>query len=475
MRPAANLPLNPYLPSWEYVPDAEPHVFGDRVYVYGSQDLFNGWAYCLGDYVCYSAPVTDLTDWRYEGVIYPRNADPANADGAMCLYAPDVTRGPDGRYYLYYVLDKLDYVSVAVCDSPAGRYEFYGNVHYPDGVLLGRRAGDMPQFDPGVITEGDDTYLYTGFAARELPERIGATAVKLAPDMLTVVAGPVLVAPSVHNSTGTGFAGHEFFEAPSIRKIGDTYYFVYSTIAQHELGYATSENPLGPFTYRGVIISNMDVGIDSYKPAELLAGVAGNNHGGIECINGHWYVFYHRHTNGNQFSRQTCFEPITINADGSIPQVEITSSNGQVLPGRGRFPAYIACNIIEPHGERADVFPLFDPTLPFITQDGRDGDELDGYVANIRDGNTIGFKYFDLVGPTRITLTHRGYANGYFEVRTELDGPILGTIEGIDNTNVWAPYSGVCDLPAGKHALYLTFRGQMMATIGEVILEPLQG
>ena len=39
---------NPYLPSWEYIPDGEPHVFDGRVYVYGSHDLFNGWVYCLG-------------------------------------------------------------------------------------------------------------------------------------------------------------------------------------------------------------------------------------------------------------------------------------------------------------------------------------------------------------------------------------------------------------------------------------------
>src|SRR5690625_5724753 len=59
--------VNPYLPSWEYIPDAEPHVFGDRVYIYGSHDRFNGHVYCLNDYVCWSAPVDDLGDWRYEG------------------------------------------------------------------------------------------------------------------------------------------------------------------------------------------------------------------------------------------------------------------------------------------------------------------------------------------------------------------------------------------------------------------------
>ena len=43
--------VNPYLPSWEYVPDAEPHIVDGRVYIYGSHDLFNGLNFCLGDYV----------------------------------------------------------------------------------------------------------------------------------------------------------------------------------------------------------------------------------------------------------------------------------------------------------------------------------------------------------------------------------------------------------------------------------------
>ena len=72
----------------------------------------------MNDYVCWSAPVDDLTDWRYEGVIYRKTDDPLNPDGSMCLYAPDVTVGPDGRYYLFYVLDKVSIVSVAVCDKP---------------------------------------------------------------------------------------------------------------------------------------------------------------------------------------------------------------------------------------------------------------------------------------------------------------------------------------------------------------------
>lgn len=50
---------NPYLPNWEYIPDGEPRVFGDRVYIYGSHDRAGSQEFC--DYVlkCWSAPVSD--------------------------------------------------------------------------------------------------------------------------------------------------------------------------------------------------------------------------------------------------------------------------------------------------------------------------------------------------------------------------------------------------------------------------------
>ena len=90
--------LNPFLPSWEYIPDGEPHVFDGRVYLYGSHDYFRGYVYCMGDYTCWSAPVNDLSDWRCEGIIYRREQDPRNRDGRMTLFAPDVAKGSDGRY-----------------------------------------------------------------------------------------------------------------------------------------------------------------------------------------------------------------------------------------------------------------------------------------------------------------------------------------------------------------------------------------
>ena len=245
--------VNPYLPSWEYIPDAEPYVFNDRVYIYGSHDRFNGHAYCLNDYVCWSAPVDDLSDWRYEGVIYKKIEDPLNPDASMCLYAPDVTVGPDGRYYLYYVLDKLSIVSVAVSDTPAGEYEFYGYVHYQDGTRLGEREGDQPQFDPGVITEAEKTYLYTGFCQKGDKSRNGAMATVLDSDMLTIIEEPKFVIPSEPYSEGTGFEGHEFFEAPSIRKRGDTYYLIYSSILMQNYAMLRARSQPKVLNIRGLL------------------------------------------------------------------------------------------------------------------------------------------------------------------------------------------------------------------------------
>lgn len=463
--------FNPYLPSWEYIPDGEPHVFGDRVYVYGSHDRFRGHVYCLNDYVCWSAPVCDLGNWRYEGVIFRKTDDPLNRDGHANLFAPDVTRGPDGRYYLYYVLDKQCCVSVAVCDSPAGKYEFLGYVRHADGTLLGQRAGDEPQFDPGVLTEGEHTYLYTGFCTPGDTSRSGPMVSVLARDMLTVIEEPVFIMPSQPYSSGSGYEGHEFFEASSIRKFGDTYYFVYSSIVMHELCYAISKHPCHGFTYGGVIVSNNDLHISSYKPADKPMYYGANNHGGLEMINGQVYIFYHRHTDGTNFSRQGMAERVTLEPDGSIHQVEMTSCglNGGPLAGRGTYPAHIACNLFYKKdnmysGGSGDNGFWLDGCYPKITQDGRDGDEEPAYIMNMTDSATCGFKYFYCDGVKQVSLRVRGYCGGEFEVKTAWDGAALGRIP-VKYTNVWTDYSAPIEIPDGINALYFTYRGPGSAAL----------
>ncbi|MFU0827335.1 MAG: Xylosidase/arabinosidase [Lachnoclostridium sp.] len=466
--------LNPYLPSWEYIPDGEPYVFNNRVYVYGSHDRFNGYAYCLNDYVCWSAPADDLSDWRYEGVIYRATDVENNEDRDSCLYAPDVAVGPDGRYYLYYVDSKRSIVSVAVCDTPAGKYEFYDYVHYPDGTRLGEREGDEPQFDPGVLREGDKVYLYTGFCAIGDKSRSGAMATVLGPDMVTIIEDPVIIAPSEPYSKGSGFEGHEFFEAPSIRKRGDTYYFIYSSVLMHELCYATSKHPTKGFKYGGTIISNCDMGISTYKPANKPMFYGGNNHGSIVEINGKWYIFYHRHTNGTNFSRQGCMEEIKFLEDGSIPQVEMTSCgpNGGPLKGRGEYPAYLACNLF---CDEESVYTDFTGSwmnnqFPKITQDGKDGDEEIGYIANMKASATAGFKYLDFKDVKRIKIKVRGYCSGDFEFRTSWDGPSLGRIT-VGFSNVWKEYAADIKIPDGVHPLYITYTGEGSASLASFTLE----
>lgn len=460
--------FNPYLPSWEYIPDGEPYVFDGRVYVYGSHDFYNGYVFCMGDYVCWSAPAEDLSDWRYEGVIYPRNEDPLNRDGKMCLYAPDVTVGPDGRYYLYYVLDHVPVVSVAVCDSPAGRYRFYGYVHYQDGTLLGEKEGDQPQFDPGVLTEGTHTFLYTGFCPKGDKTRTGAMATVLGEDMLTVEEAPVFVVPGCAYSAGSGFEGHAFFEAPSIRKIGDTYYFIYSSEVMHELCYATSKNPREGFVYKGVLVSNCDLHITNGKPADMPMAYGANNHGSVVEINGEWYIFYHRHTNGTWYSRQGCAEKLVKGPDGGFLQAELTSCglNDGPLPGFGTYPAYIACHLFT---AQPSVYVGGD-TFPKIVQDGRDGDEEPGYISNMQDSATAGFRYFDMKGVSKISITVRGYTGGVFEVRTARDGRVYAEIP-VQNSNVWETYTAQAALPDGLQALYLTYRGDGKASLLSFALE----
>ena len=468
--------FNPYLPSWEYTPDGEPHVFDGRLYVYGSHDRFRGHVFCLNDYVCWSAPVDNLADWRYEGVIYKKTDDPGNPFGRACLYAPDVTRGPDGRYYLYYVLDKENTVAVAVCDQPAGKYEFYGHVHDRDGNLLGRREGDEPQFDPGVLTENGKTWLYTGFCSPFDASRHGPMCTLLAEDMLTIEQEPVFLMPSKPYSEGSGYEGHEFFEASSIRKFGDLYYFVYSSVVMHELCYATSRFPDRDFTYRGVIVSNNDIGISSYKPAEKPMYYGGNNHGGLVQIGGKTYIFYHRQTDGTTFSRQGMAQEVTLLPDGTIPQTEMTSCglNGGPLEGRGTYPAYIACNLFTDEeriysGGAGKGFWM-DGSFPRITQDGRDGDEEQGYIMNMTDSATCGFKYFDCKGVTSVTIEVRGYAGGCFEVKTAWDGPVLATIP-VEFTNVWTKYTAEAKIPDGIQALYFTYRGHGSAALNSFTLK----
>ncbi|MHA7965283.1 family 43 glycosylhydrolase [Paenibacillus sp. CAU 1782] len=469
--------FNPYLPSYEYIPDGEPYVFGDRLYVYGSHDRFNGKLFCMNDYVCWSAPVDDLGDWRYEGVIYRKKQDPRNKWGLYQMFAPDVARGADGRYYLYYTVSFSSVMSVAVCDTPAGEYQFYGYVSRPNGELLWDKSGDPMLFDPGIFVDDDGSvYLYSGFAPkRSVPAFLtgwkrrsvkGGYVIRLDSDMVTVVGEPKLLFPKAGEAEGTGFRGHEFFEASSMRKIGNTYYFIYSSVNGHELCYATSSSPTGGFAYGGTLVSNGDLYLDGRSSDRDALNYIGNNHGSMVRVRNQWYVFYHRQSNRHHYSRQGLAEKITILEDGSIPQVEITSCglNDGPLRGEGEYPSHIACHLMSSKGAgRYGVYfgGVFFRKHPYFTQSGRDReDNPDQFIANMRDGAVAGYKYFWLENVKEVAVCVRGSASGTMKICHALgEAPFAEIRIGPSEGFMYYRTKAVSGAKTGKQGIYFTFSG----------------
>ena len=464
--------FNPYLPSWEYVPDGEPRVFGDRLYVYGSHDAFNGPDFCVNDYVGWSAPLDDLSDWRCEGIIYRANQDPKNADNKMHMCAPDCVQGPDGRYYLYYQLHIAQCTSVAVADRPEGPFEFLGYVRHPDGTPWGEKKGDTFAFDPGVLVDDDGrVYCYVGFSPvgfmRSVFKMRGnrvdeAVCLELDKDMMTVIGGEQPIVPGPKKAKGTPYEGHGFFEASSIRKIGGKYYYVYSSILSHELCYAVSDHPNKGFQYGGTLVSIADIG---YRGNSTPLNYTGNTHGGMAEVNGQWYIFYHRQTNKIKCSRQACAEKITILPDGSIPQVEVTSCglNDGPLKGKGRYEARIACNLSAKNGTlQSDTARKVDKKneYPYFTQSGEDREENgDQYIANMRDGAWCGFKYFVFDGDEKqLTVRVRGTAMGRLKVYTDRAKLPVADVR-VTASGDYADFSAPLALSAGVQPLYFVYEG----------------
>ena len=494
--------FNPFLPLSEYIPDGEPHVFGDRVYLFGSHDKENGESFCMLDYEFWSAPVNDLTSWTSKGINYRASQDPLyDAEKMPHMYAPDVVQGNDGRFYLYYCLSGfggkgcyVNPISVAVSDSPDGQYEYLGQVKDKAGQPLMTYVC----FDPGLMNDDGVIRLYYG-ASFEFDEHrrfgnnwifnlieakmfkrsvktikntpggvMGAFMVELEDDMLTAKTAPIRLLNNLVK--GTSFEGHGFFEASSMRKIGDTYYFIYSSRNNHELCYATSQYPNRDFVFRGTIVSNGDIGFEG-RQAENRTNATGTNHGSIECINGQWYIFYHRLTHLSDFSRQACAEPITILPDGSIPQVGITSTglNGNPLNDYGTYPAPIACHISSsspmPHGSSKDKTKF--PTVW--------SDEKDRFITNITDGTRIGFKTFDFKGGLyELTVQTRGSAVGFLRICLDEAGDLeVGKMQLIPSEN-WRFDVIRIESSAGEFPLFFHYQGEGELSLLAFQLKPVR-
>lgn len=415
---------NPYLPLDTYIPDGEPHVFGDRIYIYGSHDKEGGEYFCLLDYEAWSAPINDLTDWRCEGTIYRAEQCKHYCKERQDLYAPDVVQGKDGRYYLTYGWG-------LGMDVHAGLSKYV-----------------MPKVMAGIFNKPVEE-----IKSEEPQTILGANIVELADDMVTVKSEPKRILDALVNAPkDSKLAEHSFYEGASLRKFGDYYYFIYSTHKNHELCYATSKYPDHGYEYRGVIISNGDIGYRGRAEKERLAAT-GTNHGSIEYINGKYYIFYHRLTHNTAFSRQGCAEEITIGPDGTIEQVEMTSCglNGGPLMAQGEYPAPICCNLTNgkmPHLSNAKK----NRYAPNINHEGNER-----FIKDLKDKTLIGYKYFEFHGETGLKIVKRG-ASGIFRVMTE-PGKIVAEIY-VDDSGRWQESEKVTFHAEGVKPLYLEYQGR---------------
>lgn len=418
---------NPFLPGYEYIPDGEPRVFGDRLYLYGSHDKAGSDRFC--DYILkvWSAPLNDLNTWTDHGIMLStRDVDGHKRDYTLSdyeFYAPACVEA-NGKYYYFAQVVGAPCV-VAVSDTPTGPFKIISKINAPAGSPADF-GGWSQYFDPGVLVDDDGkVYLYWGGGSSHMAQLDPKTMVDILPG---TYQANILPKSEPFN----------YQEGPSPHKISGLYYIVY---AQGEnLAYATSKSPTGPFDYRGVIVSHR---VDANS---------GNIHGGLAKLNGQWHVFYHRQTNRTVFSRRACTERINIEADGSIKQVEQTSLGFETsLNPYKTTPADIAC-----------VFR----GGSYVTET----DKITHPVTGNKNGCVAGYKYFDFgdtILPSQSTLFTLQFRDA--EAAGEIDvwlgdpkggGEKLGTVPVKGDKpaeGTWREVTIPIRNIKGRHAVYFEF------------------
>ncbi len=512
---------NPYMPLWEHVPDGEPRVFEyngkTRVYVYGSHDTMQT-EYCGKDYVVWSAPTDDLTDWRCDGVCYE------SSNGSV-LYAPDVVKKGD-TYYLYSAEDKGSKIFVSRSKSPVG--PFTGPVLTDLG------------FDPGILVDDDGrVYAYWGFCACYCAE--------LNEDMATIRPGTLhphpmkhATAPWITESDGYFGAEDAFFEASSPRKLFGKYVYIYSkrySTPVPQLGvygenngflsYKYSDRPLDGFLPGGDISFNGGEILKNSDGTGIMTYRWGNNHGSIMEINGKWYVFYHRQTGTDEFSRQAMLEPIDVAIDknGKIFIGEITYEDGEPVASKpvemtsqgahvngldaySLISAGYACHLSESLAgskqcadakndgteikpEAAYIGPeaaCIRPAAAYIKPVYSKNPDVSAPIVGIKNGVTAGYRYlqFGQNPPKSVTAWIRVAAaeSAKFTVNVRLDdyrGKICAVLsasepvhaacrvsDAAENINTFAPVTAplTCGV-IGRHAVYFEFQFESEDAVAE--------
>lgn len=421
------LPQNPILPpSWElFIADGEPHVFDGRMYIFGSRDNYDGMGpdgrreWCSDNYhVLWS---DDLLHWNDAGeALNLRDVPEEVKGGGIRLWAPDVFRDPQAGKYHMVTCTNNDKVFILDADGPEGPYTNARTV-----TLNGEELGHI---DPGILVD-DDGKVYLA-----LPKFIVA---QLDPEDYSRV-----LPETVRDLTPVMPQDNDPFEGPSLRKRGDTYYYIYiqntGRIADNgwiptRMAYLTAKAPLGPYTYQGLIVTNHE-----YPNT-------GNVHGSFECWDGRWIVQYHRSVPGLALTRVACLDPLEFNEDGTIQEVKMSSSGV-----RGAFQP----------GDEIQASSAVEYSL------GRAGAEMvelkrgEYPVIHFKaDGQWTGYRYVDFSKPlSGINVCFKsGQPGGQLELRKGApDGPVLATLEIPDTGWKWKERFVPLQMEvSGQDAVYL--------------------
>jgi hypothetical protein len=398
---------NPISPPGVYIADPSARVWKNKMFIYGSLDESPDY-YCSNRYHVLSSP--DLIHWQLH-----RNSFVSKGDGDGVPYSDNQLYAPDciyrnGTYYLYYCLAGNG-EGVAASKSPTGPFK------------TGQVIKGAEQIDPAVFIDDDgQAYYYWG--------QFSAKGAKLNPDMLSIDQSTMVDGLVTEKE-------HFFHEGSYVIKHNGLYYFVYAHIGRQDrptcIGYSVGKSPLGPFKYGGVIIDN--AGCD---PAVW------NNHGSLVEFKGQWYVLYHRATHGSITMRKACMEPISFLADGSIPEVPMTSQGaGKPLDAFSRIGAENAC--------------LMSGNVRITLIEGQSDNEQ---LSAIRNGDRAAWKYIDFgKGATRFKVRVHSQAGGKIDIAGDYPwGASFGTIN-IPVGSEWVTLT--CDVRNlnGLHTLWLRFSG----------------
>lgn len=314
-----------YLVPELFTADPAVHVFNGKIYIYPSHDVEsgipendNGDHFDMRDYHVFSMDCIDgeVTD---HGIALEVKSIPW---AGRQLWDCDAAY-KDGKYYIYFSLkDKNDvfHIGVAVSNRPEGPFVAEDNPvkgsYSIDPCVFGDEDGSYYMYFGGLWGGQLQRYrnnkaIECGHEPADNEPALCPKVVKLSADMLELAEEPHDLIILDQNGEPLKADDHDrrFFEASWMHKYNGKYYYSYSTGNTHLLCYAISDNPYGPFTYQGVILTPV---------------VGWTTHHCITEVEGKWYLFHHdsRPSGGKTWLRSLKVVELEYNPDGTIKTID---------------------------------------------------------------------------------------------------------------------------------------------------------